>query len=348
MRLTALILTTSVIGWTCAHAAEIARPLTYEDWGDAVLTYEEAHPVAGVEIVWMDGKLLKRDFPQLESWNEEKIRQWLLENFAYIGRDQPRLNDIRNTPIPIDSSRRQRPALRPIDWQRSAVLEATGMNTSELWGFVDIKGFGKGARSDGDGPRSVEGQVKEFQSAKTPEDVDRLRVLDHSDGLTTLGEAIAELTRQRAAQALFEYRANHLQTVEIYALFAFPFHIIRDNHKLDRAAAVLRQSHLGRFQGLNVPTTLYVDPFGGLQYTFSHTAVDFGGVMIRDPLLLENFKAEGSEGEPQNARAWRWGHEVAKAWEAGDRNAVYRHVREMISPLTSQSDFESDQKLDHE
>jgi hypothetical protein len=200
--------------------------------------------------------------------------------------------------------------------------------------MIDIKGIGHGPATE----FSVLSQLHAFGRARVdPVARNQLRTRDHSDGLMSLGEAIAETTRQMAAQILFEEKTATLETVETYAILALPVDLLKQDQHSIPAALYLRQAHFGRSKRLAVPPSIYEDFQGDRQQTVSHTTVDFGGVLIRDPRVQSHFgPLPGSQPEEaQTTQPWAWGHDVAEAYaRRGDTQAIDRHLQEMLAPLS--------------
>lgn len=285
--------------------------------------------VDGARVAYLNVAALKRDFPQLEGFSYEQLEGWVLKNFAYMSVLQLSLNGFRNTPIPFRGDVRKI-GYRPPTYGRAAVYEAR-LGDAVL-GLVDVKGCGNSH------DRKVNQQLNAFSSAANQQQIDKLRVSDHSDGLMSLGEAIAETTRQIATQMLFdmhnvENRTN-FQTVETYFVIALPFRILKDHGHSIPAALYGRQAHWGRGNSNPVPSSILVDYHGGNQRSYTHSAIDFGGVLIRDKRLAHNFGVLWGDGsDPQSSKPWAWGHDTAEAFVRGDTNAVYRHIDEMVGPI---------------
>jgi hypothetical protein len=317
-----------------ARAAEPLRPLSHLEFGEDELTTEMGVPVEGAEVAWANYELIRKDFPQIAHLSDAQISNWLIQNFAYLGRDQQMLDSIRQSPIPIDPVRKSRAIYRPAGWTRSGILEAQDEN-SRVIGMVDVKGIGHGARGLRAKDRSLENQRSAFKSAKTQLALDELRTLNHSDGLMSFGEGVAEVTRQQAAQKIFEKKNVLIETVESYAIIALPVQILKKGTETVRAALYLRQTHYERESQFPVPSEIYQDREGGRQNTGSKTSVDFGGVQITDPSVADHFGVFPGEKEfsAQKSKPWIWGHQVAAAFDRGDKVAVYRHIAEMLGPL---------------
>lgn len=276
-------------------------------------------------------------FRKLKDLDPAGLDAWLLENFAFIGPEQQKLDHIRQTPLNTDP-KVTKTAYRPPEWNRAAILEAIGP-TGNVIGMVDVKGFGNRSRL------AVSGQVREFEKVKnSPAELVSLRTRDHSDGLMSAGEAVAETSRQMALQKLFEMKAPHLETVETYAILIPEHRILKGADASDPthsipAALYLRQAHFGRLNGLVSPDSLYTDQHGGKQKTRSETAVDMGGVIITDPSVKSRFDSINGKNDPQYSRAWADGHDTARNFvDHRDSQAISGHLRYMLEPI--EADYE--------
>lgn len=311
-------------------ANEVLRPQSFHDIGSDT-TVEEAVRVEGAIVAWADLKAIRRDFPALRKRSDDQIKEWLLDNFAYMGSEQSKLDGIRNTKIPLDPKSKKR-AFRPYGWDRSAVLEAHGPD-GQVIGLVDIKGFGHGARTIS----KVESQVREYEWSKnTPAYLNKLRTRYHSDGLMSFGEGIAETYRQQGVQRLFEMSGLNLETVESYAIIMLPFDILKENGAKIPAALYIRQAHSGRESGSIVPANIYIDRAGGMQKTSRGSAVDFGGVMISDARLRSNFMTSDGGKDSRKANAWKSAHQTAKEFAMKKTpNLIQKHLDAILAPIQS-------------
>ncbi|OFZ79052.1 MAG: hypothetical protein A2583_14610 [Bdellovibrionales bacterium RIFOXYD1_FULL_53_11] len=291
--------------------------------------------VKGASVAWADHAALRRDFPQLRHLTDAQIGEWIIENFAIISTEQLKLNGLRQTAIPVGLQHKPG-AFRPHRYDRAAVVPA---GSGENAGFVDIKGIGH--RHDAD---KVRWQLKDLADAHgNPARIDKIRKTGHSDGLMSLGEAIAETTRQKAVQKLFDLhnaaRGTALQSVESYFIIHLPFRILKDNGQSIPAALYGRQAHIGTHKGgMDAPDSIYTDFHGGKQRTTSMSAIDYGGVIIQDKRLIHNYEVlpGGNPNNPQSSKAWAWGHETADAYARGEHGVVYRHISEMTGPIESE------------
>lgn len=333
-RLVLLILSLNSCGVIASHADEKLRPTRPSEIEIAgshdLVTEEIAVPITGVSVAWANYEAIRRDFRGLRHASNAAIDHWLVNNFSFVGADQSRLNHIRNSPIEVQSSQANRIAYRPVNAVRSCLMEALNPQ-GESMGMVSIKGFGHGLQSS----NIVDMQVADFSRAQnqapgSPE-LTALRDMHHSDGWMSLPEVISEISRQTAIQKVFELSGTGFETVESYAALATNIRILRGNGQYSPAAFLIRQANRGRVLDLPVSASIYVDPSGRRQSTYRHAAVDFGGAMLTYAPLLATFGDPTLD--PQRSNAWRYAHDVALAWEHGDRDAIYRHLREMHAPI---------------
>lgn len=92
---------------------------------------------------------------------------------------------------------------------------------SKIIGLVDLKGTGIMSARLAENQETDFNAMKGLESSEMKDNLLKyLRTKDHSDGMGSLGEMIAEVTRQKAIQDSFElYNATHntgFQTVENY------------------------------------------------------------------------------------------------------------------------------------
>lgn len=290
--------------------------------------------VEGAEVAYANYEALKRDFPEIRHYSEKQIQEWILKNFAYVSKTQLKLNNLRQTPVPI-SPHVEKKGYRPIAYNRADVIPALDDQGHSI-GLVDVKGTGIK-----EGGTKYLSQINQFKEAQgNQEKIDRLRVSDHSDGLMSLGEAIAELTRERATKKIFDIEnvknKKNLQTVESYFIIHLPFQILKEGSRTIPAALYGRQAHLGRSGSASS-----VHPYTTVkQQDFFGAYVDFGDVQIKHPALSQNpHESFGRESNSQESNAWKWGHQVALAWTRKpdpDKDAIERHLREMLGPIESE------------
>lgn len=321
-------------------------------WGDE--SARPAHPtelktptqdrfvyVPGCEVAFADYEALRRDFKELREWTDAEINQWIVKEHGFISEGQLQLNGLRNTAIPVDPTR-TKTGYRPPRYARGAVLE-TGFPDG---GLVDEKGVGHRPqdalmeRLEALKNLFLESTPEGFQSA-----LDQFRVKDHSDGLMSFGEAVAEFTRQSTIQMLFDlhnqkYGTNY-QTVETYFILYLPFEIEKKHGEKISAAIYGRQAHYDRrsvsTRKRPPPKGIFDDPHGGFQSTTLGTSIDFGGAIIEDPRLQANFGGIGDSKDPQMGKPWVWGHQVAQHYRrTHDPMVVQKHFLEMVNPILAE------------
>jgi HEAT repeat protein len=306
--------------------------------------------VEGAKIAYFNRPAMERDFPFLKGKTDSEIEAWILKNCAYISKAQLELNGIRQSEIPT-SEEGKKDGFRPLAWNRAAVIPVSEMDDRTHAGLIDIKGAGLHADSN-----LIKTQLSKFKDLHRKNDLDginQLRVKDHSDGLATLGEGIAEVVRSEALQKSFDqYNEQHktdYQTVEHYFVISLPFTILKEGETSDPAALIGRQAHVGRHKlGASIPDELYVDFFGGKQSDFLGAVVDMGGVFPTAPEFQEKFltdkqiKAISNPSlsrdkmrkifDPQKSREWEYAHQTAQAFLKGEaeKRAVYNHLQTMV------------------
>jgi len=296
--------------------------------------------VQGAKVAWANYDALRRDFPSLKGMNETEIDKWILKNYSFISETQLSLQGIRNSQIA--KTERTKVGYRPYSYNRAAVLTANDsagdLNQSQE--MVDIKGIGLGSKEKADQ------QIR--QASERPDSLDTLRTKDHSDGLMSLGEAIAEVTRQTAVQMLFDMEnvknRTAYETIESYFVISLPFEILKDGNRRIPAALYGRQVNWSRVKFYKSPTSIYRDKYGGKQNDGFGAAIDFGAVLVNDPRLAKNFGSDDPSKEidiktfdAQKSKPWLWGHETAEAfYYRNDQDVVRRHVNEMLSPIKAE------------
>lgn len=166
---------------------------------------EEVLPVKSARVVVADYGLIRRDFPEVASYDNQQIDQWLVRNAAYVSKQQA-AQDIVNSPIQTGSEKRQ--AFRPREYRRAHVFVA------DTGGLIDAKGSGSVDPSPG----------------------------SHDNGLATLGDMIREYSYEKMINAIFQ-RDGRYETVGSYAVIDFGFDIKHPEGGTSRAGLVLRQAH---------------------------------------------------------------------------------------------------------
>jgi hypothetical protein len=333
-----LLVTTATIWSGGAFSNQSFRPTAPAQLGG--VEQDKFVEVQGAKVAWANYDALRRDFSSLKGMNEVEIDKWILQNYAFISETQLSLQGIRNSQIPRGD--RVKVGHRPFAYNRAAVL-TTNDNPGDLnqpQEMVDIKGIGLWKRD------AAEKQLQ--QVAESPDKMDELRTKDHSDGLMSLGEAIAEVTRQSAVQMLFDMEnvknRTAYETIESYFVVSLPFEILKDGNRRVPAALYGRQVNWSRAKFYKSPTSVYRDRFGGKQHDGFGAAIDFGAVLVNDSRLAKNFGSDDPSKEidlktfdAQKSKPWLWGHETAEAfYYRNDVQAVKRHVDEMLAPIKAE------------
>ncbi|HLE01500.1 MAG TPA: hypothetical protein VJB59_14650 [Bdellovibrionota bacterium] len=312
------------------YADEYYRPERYADLPSGTIG-DKMVRVKGAKVAWADFAALRRDFPDLRPLTDTQISTWILDRFGYISEAQLELNDVRQTPIPVEKGKTKF-GMRPVTYDRAAV-EETGFKNG---GLIDLKGAGHRK-----GSPSLLKQIADFKAAAGNwDEINKIHIRNHTDGLMSLGEAIAEVTRQNAAQKLFDLHhatgGKRLQTVESYFIISLPFEILKGHGTKVPAALYGRQANAGRPNGLKVPDKIYIDSEGAKQASEMGAAVDFGGVQIKDPRLADRFgMLDSSSFGAQYSKPWAYGHDTARAfYYRNDTFAIYRHLEDdMLKPI---------------
>lgn len=309
-------------------ANDVVRPRRTQDLPRGTYARDSAWVVDGAIPVGFRPDQLYRDFPELREYfakHPEELQPYLAKTFGVVGDLQPQLNGIRSTPFRTAGNAEvitRNASARNLELgdMRAGFVEVRHPKTGAVLGLVGVKGNGFKSSI---GRAGVEAQKKawdalirrheEERRAVSPdkrdelvrrhrEEIDAIRTKDHSTGLVTVGEAFAELAKQRGIQAAMDvHNAKHgtnFQTNEVYGIIILPFHVLGPlgadgKPELQRAAIIVRQSE---YRSTNlaamrngIPRSLVTDWYGFSQVTISGAVIDFGGVLAREPLLERIF-----------------------------------------------------------
>jgi hypothetical protein len=311
--------------------------------------------VDGAIAVGFQPEQLFRDFPELREYftkHPAELSPYLARTFGVMGDLQPQLNGIRNTPFRTGArteviTRNHTAQNLELGDMRAGFVEVRHPKTGVVLGLAGVKGNGFKTSI---GSAAVEAQKtawaalikrhEEERRSVTPdkrdemvrrhrEEIDAVRAKDHSTGLVTVGEAFAELAKQRGIQAAMDAHnaryGTNFQTNEVYGIVVLPFHVLgpldaEGKPELQRAAIVVRQSE---YRGANlaamrmgIPQTLVSDWYGFSQATASGAIIDFGGVLSTHPSLDRIFHiADEQARQEKNAlftRAYGRGFEIGR------------------------------------
>lgn len=317
-----------------AKANQILRPLRFEDLPQDTQKTKMVK-VLGAEVAWMSREPLVRDFPFLNGYSDDEIRNWILNEFSYVSEAQLLWNGFRQSEFAVDKSD-QKDSYRQKHFNRAGELDVKGKQI----GLINTKGIG---HIGNDLMFFLEYKREAFEQAVRKNDTMKINdVLNErgNNGLMSLGEGAVEIVRQQAAQKLLDIQysenpgAIKLETTECYFLIRLPFNILRGQTS-DVAGILGRQSTVGRNFNFPVSESIYVDEPGGQQWDDFGAAVDFGGVQITSPLLESTFgKTDPTKpNDPQYSPDWQKAHIAAKEYEHGNASAITNYIEQMLEPI---------------
>lgn len=305
---------------------------------------EEVNRLKNAEVLIADYELIRKDFPELSKLSNPEIDDWLIEQTAFISKDQSS-QEIVNSKILITDETRQ--ALRPPEYGRALVYEVNKEN--KKIGLIDVKGAG--------------GIEPSFAS--------------HKSGTMTLGEALREFSYEKMITNVVKHSAIENKVVGSYGVIYAGFDVIHQDGSKTPAGLYLRQAHRrrtraenasrglvqgngwldkkwrDRFQQLMNKYGIYAD--NNYQGTINNNLFDFGHYIIRNDLeradekILIPFEQWGfdkSEDEAINSvtdrwrfskrdRPWIWSHETAEAFvkRKASRHDVWMNHYNLLKPV---------------
>ena len=313
-------------------AATIAEPV--RDGGKLLSPVStEIVKLSNAQVVLADYELLKKDFPALSGKSDQEIDRWLLDNVGYVAKTQAK-QSVVNTDIPVTGESAK--ALRPEDYGRALVFkdQSPDDSTTQI-GLIDVKGAG----------------------AKKP------KKGHHSNGLSTLGEAVREFTYENMVRDVLEDSGEGYHTVGSYAVIDPGFDVVHDDGSRSRAGFYLRQAHrrnhveyLEESKSIKLAKTFMkygIDVDGNIQATTGNEIMDFGHYVVVRELGADGyadkripFSVWGIDESVQAAedvrwfhakheRPWYYAHELADAWASGraTRDAFFQHYKNMLAPV---------------
>lgn len=330
-----LVFLGSVFGLS-VFAHEVQRP---ERPSELILgtSTDPAVYMRGSQVVLLMDGALRRDRPEFSGISRKNLKRIALK-YSLLSKAQIPLHKIRfGAPVgaaEIDFDVLESSGLIPL-FRQPEYYRAATVALEEFDRFMlEIKGVGN--------PPSwrVAEQLAEYQRALISKDpqaaLTALQRKDHSDGLMSLGEALAEAARQHAAQLIFDqYNALHgtnFQTIETYFVIKLPFHILKGNGESIPAALYARQAHWGRRYLSSAPEGTIDAKFRFIQQSFLGGMVDWGGVFIRASQFMDSFLTGGSLTDPQYSKIWGEAHDVARQIDAGDSEAAERWFKRLFGP----------------
>ena len=344
----------TAIETTAAHVANTSpaadlAPRSYAEL--AVHGKFRTHPVETVryyrlrdaKLVWVDYEGMRLDYPQLATWNEAQIDEWILTNFARVSEYQLQLQGIRTTEIPIYEDDVVEWVV-PWTYNRAAIAEAKV--DGEVVGLIDLKGPGH------TGKEAVAEQVTTFNHGDeaTRNAVQRK---DHNNGVVTIGEGIAETTRELATRyAGYIHSATtgeRVHTSQSRFLIMTPYRVLGDGggrhgaiygrRPVWRTSNPMVDDNLGfAFPTVNSSTK-------GTQHGLFDEIIDFGDVKVEWPSVQNQFgMLDPAHGwNTRGSKGWKWAHETGDAVEKAlvdgteDGRAIFgRHLDDMVGPVRAE------------
>lgn len=292
------------------------------------------------QLVWVDYPGMRTDYPQLASFTDAQIDEWILANFARVSEYQLRLQGIRTTEIPVYEDDVVEWVV-PMHYNRAALAEAK--IDGETIGLIDLKGPGHTRAND------VQEQVTAFQEG---DDAAKhaVQTEHHNNGVVTIGEGIAETTRELATRyAGYIHSAQtgeRVHTAQSRFLIMTPYRVLGDGggrhgaiygrRPVWRTNNAMVDDHLGfPFPTVNSSTK-------GTQHGLFDEIVDFGDVKVEWPSVQNQFGMfdPGHNWSARDSKGWKWAHETGDAVEnalvtgSEDGRAIFsRHLDDMVGPV---------------
>lgn len=374
-----------ILAGQSAIAQETIRPQTLDDLAHSYPA--KNYRLKNAKVAYVDYAALRGDFLFLRDLTNPQIDKWVLENFAYmdatqlellgirfVGRNQPHPQQLLENGGGLESydandfidMKDVKKSVRPSEYNRADVMEAKDLSGKTV-GLIDRKGTGVNPMvREWMPPRSHREYYQDYFEAvhaKNFEAMNNTFNKDHSDGLASGGEAVAEMTREHATRLAFQVNGSGA-TVKSYFIIDTGIDILKSNGKKIPAAIYARQAHwrnesnftndtdsvlrIGK-ESLKPSSYIVTDDSGYLQRTISDTMVDFGGVIVREKSVAKNFGVPedgymaGDHGDerrsnPQKSYPWVWGHLAYDYFlRSGDPEAISRHLTEMLGTLPTQA-----------
>ena len=194
-------------------------PRTFAALGDPGVRTEPVLRVEGARVVLVNHDLLQADFPELRGLSHTTIEQWLIRNAAIVSEPQAAQSEVNSTIVTNGTSIAYRPPL----YGRAVVTPVEGAH-----GLLDLKGTG------------IAPGRKPGREA-------------HSNGLLSLGEAIANIAFRELIEEIFQSAGTRFRTVPEYGLLDLGYDV-RDLIATPTPAAVqVRQAHRRPVGGMELP-----------------------------------------------------------------------------------------------
>jgi hypothetical protein len=171
----------------------------------------EVYRVKTARVMLADYQLLRRDFPEIASYSDKKIDEWLIRNAANISPEQA-AQEVTNTHIETDGKLHK--AFRPREYRRAHVFVA------DTGGLIDAKGTGS---------------IDPHQG-------------NERNGLAALADTFREYLFEKLTSRIFKFEGR-FDTVATYGVIDLGFDIKWSNGSVSRAGIVLRQAHARFHEG---------------------------------------------------------------------------------------------------
>lgn len=289
-----------------ASAPLLPVPTIEDIRGDINPLFEStSYKTVGAKIWWINYQQIRRDFKELRQTTEEEIREFIL-NCAYINEKQLKLVGFRNTEIPYEVANTRKV------YQTSAHVRGAMVPTP--FGLVDIKGFGHGAVKWIERDKEFDFLLKQYQALLQIEDrdlgereIDKLRLLSHSDGLISGVESLVEMFSAIGSQEVFQRAGLLFHSVLPYALIRYPFDIIQANGRKVPAIGYVRQLNFNRYNSARPPPGVISGVYHQATDYDRFLIADFGNFLILEKSLFLGFM--GTEAPSQNTVEWLYKHE---------------------------------------
>ena len=195
------------------------RVTGHDDFRDSLGEVERVRKPKGCFVIWMDRRLLIRDFPFLEGVSDKDMERWLVENAGWISLPQSRANEVNER---VDVGDELRVARRPARYGRAVVMEVSDLDARAVdagsAGMVDIKGAGVGC-----------GRVPRLKMDST--------------GVVTVIDAIVEILFQKVIERVCSVLGESLRCVGLYGLLCPGFWVRTLLYRDLPAVLIARRAH---------------------------------------------------------------------------------------------------------
>lgn len=174
---------------------------------------EDVLKLRTARVILADYPLIRKDFPEVASYRDQQINEWLIRNTAFMSKEQV-AQQVVNSEIQVTGEARQ--AYRPREYGRAHVFQV------DTGGLIDAKGSG--------------GRDPHAGFERT--------------GLATLPEVIREFLVEKLVAKIFKHIGKY-DTVPCYAVLdlGFTARASGSTGQDVRAGMVLRRAHVRHHEG---------------------------------------------------------------------------------------------------